>query len=80
MDEATANIDVITEESQMAVMNKAFASCTVVTIAHRINTIINSDQIIMLQEGELLENGNPITLFSDENSHFSKLCKDFVKV
>lgn len=48
MDEATANIDVITEESQMAVMNKAFASCTVVTIAHRINTIINSDQIIML--------------------------------
>ena len=76
MDEATANIDVITEERQMAVMNKAFAGCTVVTIAHIINTIINSDQIIMLQEGELLENGNPTTLCSNENSHFSKLRKD----
>jgi ABC-type multidrug transport system fused ATPase/permease subunit len=43
----------------MKMMKKAFADSTVMTIAHRLNTIIESDLILMLQSGELLEQGNP---------------------
>ena len=59
MDEATANIDVITEQNLMKMTKKSFADSTVMTIAHRLNTIFESDQILMIQSGELLEQGNP---------------------
>ncbi|KRX07925.1 P-loop containing nucleoside triphosphate hydrolase [Pseudocohnilembus persalinus] len=44
IDEATANIDIQTEEFIQILLKKAFQDCTVITIAHRINTIINSDK------------------------------------
>ena len=65
MDEATANIDVITEQNLMKMTKKSFADSTVMTIAHRLNTIFESDQILMIQSGELLEQGNPQVLYSN---------------
>ena len=64
----------------MKMMKKAFEDSTVMTIAHRLNTIINSDLILMLQRGELLEQGNPNVLCSNQDSHFYKLCQDLEKV
>ena len=64
----------------MKMMKKAFADSTVVSIAHRINTIINSDRILMLQLGELLEQGNPQVLCSNKDSHFYKFRQDLEKV
>jgi len=43
LDEATANIDVVTEQKIQRLINDEFASSTVITIAHRLNTIIKSD-------------------------------------
>ena len=59
LDEATANIDVVTEETIQTLINEEFKGATVLTIAHRLNTIIKSDKILMLERGTLLEEGPP---------------------
>ncbi len=48
IDEATANIDVKTESIIYKAMNEAFKNSTVITVAHRLNTVINSDRILVL--------------------------------
>jgi ABC-type multidrug transport system fused ATPase/permease subunit len=53
VDEATANIDVKTESIIYKAMNESFKNSTVITVAHRINTVINSDKILVLAGGEL---------------------------
>jgi ATP-binding cassette subfamily C (CFTR/MRP) protein 2 len=53
VDEATANIDVKTESIIYKAMTEAFKDSTVITVAHRINTVINSDKILVLDGGEL---------------------------
>ena len=53
IDEATANIDIKTEKTIYTAMNDAFKSSTVITIAHRLNTVINSDKILVLEGGQL---------------------------
>lgn len=53
VDEATANIDVRTESVIYKAMNEAFKHSTVITVAHRLNTVINSDRILVLEGGTL---------------------------
>lgn len=53
VDEATANIDVRTESVIYKAMNEAFKYSTVITVAHRLNTVINSDRILVLEGGTL---------------------------
>ena len=76
LDEATANIDIVTEEKVQNLMNKSFKNSTVFTIAHRINTIINSDKVLVLDKGTNIEYGNPKELASDPTSEFSVLIKE----
>jgi len=58
-DEATANIDVVTEQRIMELIKQEFEEATVLTIAHRLNTIINSDQIAVMSFGQLKEFDTP---------------------
>jgi ABC-type multidrug transport system fused ATPase/permease subunit len=76
MDEATANIDIVTEEKIQRLMNKAFANSTVFTIAHRINTIINSDRVMVLGEGKCLEYGDPKITTKNPKSEFAILISE----
>jgi ABC-type multidrug transport system fused ATPase/permease subunit len=48
LDEATASIDVITENKILELISKEFKNSTVITIAHRLNTVINSDVVAVL--------------------------------
>ncbi len=48
IDEATANIDVLTESIIYRAMNESFKHSTVITVAHRLNTVINSDRILVM--------------------------------
>ncbi|CAK67069.1 unnamed protein product (macronuclear) [Paramecium tetraurelia] len=67
IDEATANIDVETEHKIQETILNAFRDCTVITIAHRINTILHCDKIIVVDQGEIKEYGktNELLLLKD---------------
>ena len=73
MDEATANIDVVTEQSIQRLIQNEFKDSTMITIAHRLNTIINSDRVLVLSFGQILEYDTPSNLMSNPNSEFSLL-------
>lgn len=57
---------------QKTIRNR-FANCTVLIIAHRLNTIIDCDKIMVLDSGEMLEYGDPLTLAAMESSYFAKM-------
>jgi len=73
MDEATASIDIKTEEKIQKALNLVFENSTVITVAHRINTIINYDKILVLDNGEIKEFDSPNNLLKNENSLFYEL-------
>jgi len=79
LDEATSNIDVITEQKILKLIKEEFEHATVITIAHRLNTIIQSDMVLLLANGELQEYDSPQALMSNPDSHFASLCKDLEK-
>ena len=58
LDEATANIDTVTEELLQEILNKLPATTTKVIIAHRLNTIDNVDQIFFVNSGEIIQAGS----------------------
>ena len=62
LDEATANIDIKTETKIQKLINTEFEGCTVLTIAHRLQTIMSSDQIIVMHHGAVKEMGPPSEL------------------
>ena len=64
MDEATANIDFKTETVLQNSINQGMKNCTVITIAHRIKTIINYDKILVLDHGEMVEFDSPKNLIA----------------
>ncbi|XP_074853852.1 ATP-binding cassette sub-family C member 8 isoform X10 [Carettochelys insculpta] len=71
MDEATASIDMATENILQKVVMTAFADRTVVTIAHRVHTILNSDLVIVMKRGVILEYDKPEVLLEQEDSVFA---------
>ena len=73
MDEATASIDMTTEEKIQNALEYALNNCTVITVAHRIKTIINYDKILVLNNGEILEFDSPKNLIENEKSVFYQL-------
>ena len=77
MDEATANIDYKTETFLQNSINKELKECTVITIAHRIKTIINYDRILVLNNGEIVEYDSPKNLL-DKKGLFYQLYKESV--
>jgi ATP-binding cassette subfamily C (CFTR/MRP) protein 1/ATP-binding cassette subfamily C (CFTR/MRP) protein 3 len=75
LDEATANVDVQTDEKLQKTLREKFADCTVVTIAHRLNTIADSDYILVMDSGKVGEFDTPAKLQADKESMWSKLLK-----
>ena len=75
MDEATANIDYKTESILKKNINEDMKESTVITIAHRIKTIINYDKILVLKEGEIEEFDTPQNLI-EKKGLFYQLYKE----
>ena len=59
LDEATSNIDVMTEQRIMRLMSEELIESTVITIAHRLNTIIKSDMVLVLEDGRKIDFDTP---------------------
>uniref|UniRef100_A0A669CZP7 Multidrug resistance-associated protein 4 n=1 Tax=Oreochromis niloticus TaxID=8128 RepID=A0A669CZP7_ORENI len=66
IDEATANVDPRTDELIQKTIRDKFEECTVITIAHRLNTIIDSDRILVLDSGTIQEFDHPYTLLQNK--------------
>ncbi len=79
LDEATANIDVLTEQKILKLIKEEFKDATVITIAHRLNTIIESDMILVMGNGKVIEYDSPMNLMQDTNSEFAQLLKELKK-
>ncbi|KAF1748248.1 hypothetical protein GCK72_024715 [Caenorhabditis remanei] len=75
-DEATSALDNIHEEEVNAAIDLASEGLTTITIAHRLSTIKNSDRIIVLHEGQIVEEGPPDELLADVNGIFYKMYND----
>lgn len=69
-------MDVVTEHKLLDLVKAEFKGATVLTIAHRLNTIINSDMIAVMGAGKLKEFDSPQNLLKDPLSDFSKLLKE----
>ncbi|XP_067315095.1 ATP-binding cassette sub-family C member 4-like isoform X2 [Pseudorasbora parva] len=67
IDEATANVDPRTDELIQKTIREKFRECTVLTIAHRLNTIIDSDRILVLDAGQIHEYDAPHVLLQNQN-------------
>lgn len=74
-DEATANIDDNTDALIQKTIRSKFKDCTVLTIAHRLNTIMDSDKIIVMDGGRVVEYDHPHVLLRQKNGHFSKMVR-----
>lgn len=74
MDEATAFIDHDTDAVIQAIFQTYFANCTIITIAHRLQTVMNCDRIMVLDKGSLLEFDRPSALLAKEDGVFKSLC------
>ena len=76
LDEATANIDKHTAAVMQGIIDSDFKSCTTITIAHRLESVVTGDRILVLDRGVVIEDGNPRDLQHSENSVFSKMLSD----
>ncbi|XP_004305814.1 PREDICTED: ABC transporter C family member 8-like [Fragaria vesca subsp. vesca] len=76
LDEATASIDSATDAILQRIIRLEFAECTVITVAHRVPTVIDSNMVMVLSYGKLVEYDEPSKLL-DTNSYFSKLVAEY---
>ncbi|XAR72526.1 Xenobiotic-transporting ATPase [Bertholletia excelsa] len=73
LDEATAAVDVRTDALIQKTIREEFKSCTMLIIAHRLNTIIDCDRVLLLEAGRVLEYASPEELLQNTESAFSKM-------
>ena len=76
LDEATAAVDLETDDLIQATIRKEFKESTVLTIAHRLNTIMDYDRIMVLDKGTIAEFDSPGALLENRKSIFHSMAKD----
>ncbi|XP_021347158.1 multidrug resistance-associated protein 1-like [Mizuhopecten yessoensis] len=76
LDEATAAVDMETDELIQQTIQSEFEECTVLTIAHRLNTIMDYHRVMVLDKGLIAEFDTPRTLIQDTSSVFYGMAKD----
>lgn len=74
LDEVTSNVDVVSDALMQRVIREQFADCTILAVAHRLETIIDFDRIAVIQDGELIEFDTPEALLSADSA-FKELYK-----
>ncbi|KAG1678222.1 Multidrug resistance-associated protein 1 [Nymphon striatum] len=76
LDEATAAVDLETDDLIQETIRKEFYDCTILTIAHRLNTIMDSTRVLVLDQGLLAEFDSPANLLQNNKSIFYGMARD----
>ena len=76
MDEPTASVDMATDAVIQDITQTAFKDKTIITIAHRVATIVNYDTIVVMGGGKIIEQGSPSELMAKKNGSFATMLKD----
>ncbi|KAL6999151.1 Canalicular multispecific organic anion transporter 2 [Sarracenia purpurea var. burkii] len=77
LDEATASVDTATDNLIQQTLKQHFSYCTVLTIAHRITSVVDSDMVLLLDHGLIEEYDTPTRLLENKSSSFSKLVAEY---
>ncbi|XP_054728886.1 probable multidrug resistance-associated protein lethal(2)03659 [Anastrepha obliqua] len=76
MDEATANVDPETDILIQQTIHTNFHHCTVLTIAHRLNTVMDNDKVMVIDAGQVVEFGHPYDLLRNTDGFLYKLVQN----
>ncbi|XP_043697568.1 ABC transporter C family member 3-like isoform X2 [Telopea speciosissima] len=79
LDEATASVDTMTDYLIQQTLTQHFSGSTVITIAHRITSILDIDMVLLLDNGLILEYDSPAKLLEIKSSSFAKLVKEYTR-
>lgn len=74
LDEATSSVDYETDAMIQSTIAKEFQDCTILSIAHRLKTIVKYDRIVVMDKGEVVQFDSPRALFADEGGIFRSMC------
>ncbi|XP_070017848.1 ABC transporter C family member 10-like [Nicotiana sylvestris] len=77
LDEATASIDNATDAILQKIIRLEFVDCTVITVAHRIPTVMDYTKVLAISDGKLVEFDEPKKLISKDGSLFGELVKEY---
>ncbi|KAH7850856.1 hypothetical protein Vadar_003828 [Vaccinium darrowii] len=77
LDEATASIDNATDSVIQKTIRTEFANCTVITVAHRIPTVMDCTRVLSMRDGQVVEYDEPMKLMTKEGSLFGQLVKEY---
>eukprot|EP00258_Populus_trichocarpa_P036996 XP_024453015.1 ABC transporter C family member 3 isoform X3 [Populus trichocarpa] len=77
LDEATASVDTATDNLIQQTLRQNFSDCTVITIAHRITSVLDSDMVLLLSQGLIEEYNSPTRLLENKSSSFSQLVAEY---
>jgi ATP-binding cassette subfamily C (CFTR/MRP) protein 4 len=75
LDEATANVDPKTDTLIQSTIRRKFAHCTVLTIAHRLHTVMDSDRVLVMDAGRVAELAPPSQLLADPGSMLARMAE-----
>jgi ATP-binding cassette subfamily B protein len=76
LDEVTANLDSITEDRIMSVLQKAGEKYTILTISHRLSSIVSADRIVIMEKGRIKNSGTPEELLRKDDWYRSRIALD----
>ncbi|KAF9666513.1 hypothetical protein SADUNF_Sadunf16G0236900 [Salix dunnii] len=77
LDEATASVDTSTDNLIQQTLRQHFSDCTVITIAHRVTSVLDSDMVLLLSHGLLEEYDSPARLLENKASSFAQLVAEY---
>merc|ERR1719391_1040359 len=76
LDEATAAVDLETDDLIQKTIRQEFADCTVLTVAHRLRTVMDSTRVVVMDKGSIKEFDTPARLLKDKTSIFYSLANE----
>ncbi|XP_043689686.1 ABC transporter C family member 3-like isoform X4 [Telopea speciosissima] len=79
LDEATASVDTATDNLIQHTLRQQFSESTVITIAHRITSVLASDMVLLLDNGLIVEYDSPVKLLENRSSSFTKLVAEYTQ-